>query len=294
MERNLLLVCPFLTSATTLTSLIRTSGNSSLPETHKENNKAVAEKNKRVKVAAGKNKKAAADGREAEANITRPATSSNGFDEQILAEAFNVDAETVRKLQGQNDDRGRIVRVERGLDLVVPEREEEEEERRHQVGYNGLEETICTLKLRENIADSRRADVFNPRGGRNAILAPHWNMNAHSVIYVIRGSGRLQIVGNGGRSVFNDRVQEGQLITVPQNFAVVKRAGEQGLEWVAFKTNDNAMTSPLAGRLSVLRAMPEEVLMNSYAISREDARNVKYNRDELTVFGPGSRSRERV
>lgn len=128
---------------------------------------------------------------------------------------------------------------------------------------------------------------------QNAIVAPHWNMNAHSIIYIIRGSGRIQVVGNAGRSVFDDEVRENQLLIVPQNFAIVKRAGNEGLEYIAFKTNDNAMVNPLAGRLSALRAMPEEVLMNSYQISRQEARSLKYNREELTVFGPGSRSSRR-
>lgn len=57
-------------------------------------------------------------------------------------------------------------------------REEEEEEvekekqrrtktkeREGQQG-NFLEETVCTMKLHENLADSSRADVFNPRAGR--------------------------------------------------------------------------------------------------------------------------------
>ncbi|KAI3859144.1 hypothetical protein MKW92_026405, partial [Papaver armeniacum] len=81
-------------------------------------------------------------------------------------------------------------------------------------------------------------------------------------------------------------VREGQILTVPQNFAVVKQAGSQGLEWVAFKTNDNAMISPLVGRISTRRAMPEDVLMNSYRISRDEARRLKFNREEMVVFAP--------
>ncbi|MCD7445816.1 hypothetical protein HAX54_000054 [Datura stramonium] len=251
----------------------------------------------------------------------------NGFDAEILSEAFNVDVETIRKLQGQNDERGVIVRAEE-LRLVLPEESEEEERieqqqgggvrRRGLIPLNGLEETVCSMKLRENIGRPSRSDVYNPRGGRvstvnsntlpilswlqlsaergtlyrNAIVAPHWNMNAHSIIYIIRGSGRIQVVGNTGKSVFDDEVRENQLLIVPQNFAIVKRAGNEGLEYISFKTNDNAMTSPLAGRLSVLRAMPEEVLMNSYQISRQEARSLKYNREESTVFAPGSRSRK--
>ncbi|KAI3501180.1 hypothetical protein L1887_29042 [Cichorium endivia] len=114
----------------------------------------------------------------------------------------------------------------------------------------------------------------------NAVLAPHYNLNAYSILYITSGNSRLQIFRNDGSPVFDDWVQEGQLIVVPQNFAVVKKAGEQGCEWVAFKTNDNAITSQLAGRFSFVRALPEEVLMNSYDISREQAKNLKYNRQE--------------
>lgn len=115
-------------------------------------------------------------------------------------------------------------------------------------------------------------------------MAPYWNLNAHSIIYIIRGTGRIQVVGDTGNSVFDDEVRERQMIVVPQNFAIMKKAGDQGLEYIAFKTNDQAITSALAGRLSAIRAMPEEVLMNSYQISRQEARSLKYNREETCVF----------
>ncbi|KAK4732576.1 hypothetical protein R3W88_025564 [Solanum pinnatisectum] len=243
----------------------------------------------------------------------------NGFNAEILSEAFNVDIDTIRKLQGQNEveERGVIVRAEE-LRLVLPEESEEEEEGgggRRRISRNGLEETLCTMKLRENIGNPSTCTIHVEDGSKlsivtlslflsgsnsavreepsiryNAIVAPHWNTNAHSIIYIIRGSGRIQVVGNTGKSVFDDEVREKQLLIVPQNFVIVKKAGNEGLEYISFKTNDNAMTSPLAGRLSVLRAIPEEVLMNSYQISRQEARSLKYNRDELKVFGPGSRS----
>ena len=239
----------------------------------------------------------------------------DGIDEDTLAEVFKIDRETARNLQGRDDQRGNIVQAERDIEVISPQYQGEERERQKERSANTVN-TICTLRLRENIGRSTRADVYNPRGGRistlngqdlpilnalrlsaergflyqNAIMAPHWNVNAHSIIYIIRGSGRIQVAGNAGRSMFDGQVQEGQLIVIPQNFALIKKAGSQGLEWIAFKTNDNAITSPLAGRLSAIRSMPEEVLMNSYDISREEARNLKFNREELTVFGPGSRS----
>ncbi|KAL0388431.1 UNVERIFIED_CONTAM: 11S globulin seed storage protein 1 [Sesamum radiatum] len=240
----------------------------------------------------------------------------NGFDDEILADAFGVDVQTARRLKGQDDLRGRIVRAER-FDIVLPGEEEEERwERDPYSGANGLEETLCTAKLRVNLDEPARADVYNPRGGRisslnsqtlpilswlrlsaekgvlyrNGLVAPHWNLNAHSIIYITRGSGRFQVVGHTGRSVFDGVVREGQLIIVPQNYVVAKRASpDEGLEWISFKTNDNAMTSQLAGRLSAIRAMPEEVVMTAFQVSRDEARRLKYNREESRVFSSTSR-----
>ncbi|KAL2463582.1 12S seed storage protein CRA1 [Forsythia ovata] len=121
-------------------------------------------------------------------------------------------------------------------------------------------------------------------------MAPHWHVNAHSMIYITQGSSRFQVANHQGKLVFDGEVKEGQIILVPQNFVVLKKAGKQGCEWVAFKTNDNAMTTFVAGRLSAIRAMPVEVLMNSYQISRNDAKKLKYSREELGLFGSKSRT----
>ncbi|KAL5725511.1 hypothetical protein ACHQM5_008648 [Ranunculus cassubicifolius] len=252
----------------------------------------------------------------------------NGFDEQMLAEAFGVSTETARKLRGENDRRGNIVRVENELQVIRPPRRQEEqrqqgqeqEQERQMSPPNGLEESLCNIKLRTNIDNPSRADVYNPRAGRitrvnsrklsilrlfqlnvergvlyrNALVAPHWNLNSHSVIYVTRGNARVQIVGNYQQPIYDGQLRQGQLLVVPQNFVVVKRAGDQGFEWIAFKTNDQAMTSPVAGRNSVIRALPEEILMNAFRISSEQARRLKFNRQEVELFAPNSQfSQER-
>lgn len=123
-------------------------------------------------------------------------------------------------------------------------------------------------------------------------MTPHWSTNSHSAMYVTRGSARIQVVGNNGRRVFDEDVNQGQLLVVPQNFVVVKKASNEGFEWITFKTNENAISNQLAGRLSSIRAMPIDVLTNSYGLSREDAWDLKYKREEATLFSPGSKSRE--
>ncbi|XP_050218015.1 11S globulin seed storage protein Ana o 2.0101-like [Mercurialis annua] len=254
-----------------------------------------------------------------------------GIDERMIAEAFNINTDLARKMRGENDNRGIIVSVVDDLEMLVPRRSQEEEREEQEaqamrelersrggrIRTNGVEETYCTLRLKHNINDPLRADIYNPRAGRvktlnnhnlpilrylqlsihktvlyrNAIMTPHWNINAHSIRYITRGTGRVQIVNENGNPVFDGQVREGQILTVPQNFVVITKASEGGLEWVSFKTNDNAKISQLAGRVSAIRSMPEEVVANAFQVSIDDARRLKDNRQEVTVLSPGSRSR---
>ncbi|XP_024973830.1 legumin B-like [Cynara cardunculus var. scolymus] len=128
--------------------------------------------------------------------------------------------------------------------------------------------------------------VLHPR----AIMAPYWMTNAHNIIFVTKGNMRMQIVNNEGQAVFDGVISERQLVVVPQNFAVVKQAGEQGCSWISFRTNDNAMINTLAGKTSAMRALPVDVITNAYQMSREDAQKLKYSRDEAVMLSPGSMS----
>nr|CAA54153.1 12s globulin [Avena sativa] len=179
--------------------------------------------------------------------------------------------------------------------------------------FNGLEENFCSLEARQNIGNPKRADTHNPRAGRitrlhgqnfpilnlvqmsatrvnlyqNAILSPFWNINAHSVVYMIQGHAQVQVVNNNGQTVFNDRLRQGQLLIVPQHYVVLKKAEREGCQYISFKTNPNSMVSHIAGKSSILRALPVDVLANAYRISRQEARNLKNNRgQESGVFTP--------
>ncbi|CAM0958780.1 unnamed protein product [Alopecurus aequalis] len=178
---------------------------------------------------------------------------------------------------------------------------------------NGLEENFCSLEARLNIENPKRSDTYNPRAGRithlngqnfpilnlvqmsatrvnlyqNAVLSPFWNINAHSVMYIIQGHARVQVVNNHGQTVFNDRLRRGQLLIIPQHYVVLKKAEREGCQYISFKTNPNSMFSHIAGKNSILQALPVDVLANAYRISRQEARNLKNNRgEEFGAFTP--------
>nr|XP_028962855.1 LOW QUALITY PROTEIN: 13S globulin basic chain-like [Malus domestica] len=163
---------------------------------------------------------------------------------------------------------------------------------------NGLEETFCSMRLKENIRDPSNADFYSPQAGRvsvvnsgtlpilsalrlsaehgvlynNAIYSPYWNLNANELVYVIRGNARVQVVNENGDAILDDQVNEGQVFLIPQNHAVITQAGNQGFEYISFRTNDLALINTMAGRTAVLRAIPEDVLRNAFQIDRQQVR----------------------
>ncbi|KAJ1691696.1 hypothetical protein LUZ63_015851 [Rhynchospora breviuscula] len=179
---------------------------------------------------------------------------------------------------------------------------------------NGLDEMFCTMKIRSNIDRPSQADYFNQRGSRvaivnsqklpimnivqmsatrvvlqkNMMITPYWHMNCHSLMYVTGGQGRVQVVNHRGQTVFDSQMRQGQILLIPQNFAVLKRASpNQMFHWVSFNTNHNAMISQMVGKNSVFRGMPLQVLMHSYRLSMEQARVLKFRRQhEMTILGP--------
>ncbi|CAA6655281.1 unnamed protein product [Spirodela intermedia] len=209
-----------------------------------------------------------------------------GFDDEILSEALGVSREVVRKLKSENDKRGSIIRVERGL-------QEEQED-------NGLEETLCNLRLDENIADPAKFDIYSRQGGhlttlnsqklpvlrllrlsaerghlrRNAIIAPLWHINAHSVIYAIRGTARVQISGAGQRPLFDGNLRRGQILVVPQG--TVRVGGVQDQR--------QRHGQPTRRQDIRLAGIPIGVLANSYRISEQEVRRIKFDRDDETLL----------
>uniref|UniRef100_A0A0E0D2D5 Cupin type-1 domain-containing protein n=1 Tax=Oryza meridionalis TaxID=40149 RepID=A0A0E0D2D5_9ORYZ len=171
---------------------------------------------------------------------------------------------------------------------------------KHNINKNNFK-TFCTMRVRQNIDNPNLADTYNPRAGRitylngqkfpilnlNALLSPFWNINAHSVVYITQGRARVQVVNNNGKTVFDGELRRGQLLIIPQHHVVIKKAQREGCSYIALKTNPNSMVSHMAGKNSIFRALPDDVVANAYRISREEARRLKHNRgDELGVFTP--------
>lgn len=125
------------------------------------------------------------------------------------------------------------------------------------------------------------------------MFLPHWHKSAHSILYGIRGEARVQIVDHNGRKLYDGTLGENQVLTIPQNYAAVLRAQSERFEWVSFNTHSHNDFQPLAGRTSVIRALPEEVVANMYQVSLEDAWRIKFNTPETLLRSPRRHSGRR-
>ena len=63
-------------------------------------------------------------------------------------------------------------------------------------------------------------------------------------------------MSNNDQTEMDEQVKQGDIFAMQKFFATTARAGQNGFEWVAFKTNNSPKKSPVAGYTSVLRAMP--------------------------------------
>ncbi|KAF3330990.1 11S globulin seed storage protein 2-like protein [Carex littledalei] len=90
------------------------------------------------------------------------------------------------------------------------------------------------------------------------------------VTYVVKGSGRVQVVGIDGKRVLETKVLGGQLFIVPRFFVVSKIADPEGMEWFSIIiTTPNPVFSHLAGRTSVWKAISPQVLEASFGTTSE-------------------------
>ncbi|KAL8159288.1 hypothetical protein V2J09_000825 [Rumex salicifolius] len=101
---------------------------------------------------------------------------------------------------------------------------------------------------------------------KNAVLRPQWIVNVNRIVYVTKGDGIFSVVNNKGNAVFDDIVQRGRVLGIPPGFTAAVKVGGEELEWVEMRTNDDAVSSPVDGRKSVLGVILANVLANVLTI----------------------------
>ncbi|KAL4563632.1 hypothetical protein LXL04_027677 [Taraxacum kok-saghyz] len=124
----------------------------------------------------------------------------------------------------------------------------------------------------------------------NAMCSPGFSCDsALQVTYIVRGSGRAQIVGVDGKRVLDTMVQAGNLFIVPRFFVVSKISENEGLEWFSIVTTPNPIFTHMAGRTSAWKALSPGVLQASFNVSPEVEKTFRSKRmNSEIVFAPSN------
>uniref|UniRef100_A0A5B7A9Q1 Putative glutelin type-A 3 n=1 Tax=Davidia involucrata TaxID=16924 RepID=A0A5B7A9Q1_DAVIN len=121
----------------------------------------------------------------------------------------------------------------------------------------------------------------------NAMCSPMYT--AHSEVqltYIVKGSGRIQIVGISGERVLDTEVQAGQVFVVPKFFVVATIADAEGMEFFCVITSSQPVFGQLAGATSVWKALSPVVLQASLNVTQEFAVLLSSKMKDSTILIP--------
>ncbi|KAF8730964.1 hypothetical protein HU200_016839 [Digitaria exilis] len=219
-----------------------------------------------------------------------------GFSTEFVGRAWDLTQPDAAKLVSTQPGAG-IVMVKEGHKMPEPCDGD-----RHGMVLNCLE-----APLDVDIKDGGRVVVLNTQNlplvkevglgadlvriDAHSMCSPGFSCDsAYQVTYIVRGSGRVQVVGIDGTRVLETRAEGGCLFIVPRFFVVSKIADETGMEWFSIITTPNPIFSHLAGKTSVWKAISPAVLEASFNTTPDMEKLFRSKRlDSEILFAPPSK-----
>ncbi|XP_042503153.1 cocosin 1-like [Macadamia integrifolia] len=125
----------------------------------------------------------------------------------------------------------------------------------------------------------------------NAMCAPEYSTDsAVQVFSIVKGSGRVEVVGIDSERVLDTTVKAGDLFVVPSFFVVSKIAGDEGMECFSVITTTQPNFSYLAGKTSVWTALSPQVLQASLNLTPKAVEVFTSKMSQKGIFIPAPRS----
>ncbi|XP_047960258.1 11S globulin seed storage protein Ana o 2.0101-like [Salvia hispanica] len=215
-----------------------------------------------------------------------------GFSTEFVGRAWDLDEGVVETLVGSQKGNG-IVKLDPSLKMPEPKKEH----------YNGMALNCEEAPLDVDIKNGGKVVVLNTKNlplvgevglgadlvrlDGKAMCSPGFSCDsALQVTYIVRGSGRVQVVGVDGKRVLETTIKAGDLFIVPRFFVVSKIANDEGMDWFSIITTPNPIFTHLAGRTSVWKALSPEVLQASFNVPPQVEEKFTSKRKAEEIFFP--------
>lgn len=111
-----------------------------------------------------------------------------------------------------------------------------------------------------------------------SVFGPKSCFNGDTIVYVTKGSGRVQIVGFNSSLALDADAKEGELFVVPKFFVVAIVASEEGMDFFSVSTSSRPVFDDLTGKLSAWSALSSPALQASLNV---DAEFVEYFKSKI-------------
>ncbi|KAH6755356.1 RmlC-like cupins superfamily protein [Perilla frutescens var. hirtella] len=215
-----------------------------------------------------------------------------GFSTEFVGRAWDLDEGVVQSLVGSQKGNG-IVKLDPSLKMPEPKKEH----------YDGMALNCEEAPLDVDIKKGGKVVVLNTKNlplvgevglgadlvrlDGKAMCSPGFSCDsALQVTYIVRGSGRVQVVGVDGKRVLETTIKAGDLFIVPRFFVVSKIANDEGMDWFSIITTPNPIFTHLAGRTSVWKALSPQVLQAAFNVPPEVEGKFTSKRKGEEIFFP--------
>nr|XP_043631026.1 13S globulin seed storage protein 2-like [Erigeron canadensis] len=123
----------------------------------------------------------------------------------------------------------------------------------------------------------------------NSMLAPSYVADGSvQMNYVVKGSGKIRVVGSEGKPILDSKVEEGDLFIVPQFFPSAYTADDCGMEVFSIITSSKPIFGQLAGNTSIWKALAPIVLQSTLNINQK-LEHLKWKNTVSIIIVPGSK-----
>ncbi|KAL3819503.1 hypothetical protein ACJIZ3_005408 [Penstemon smallii] len=215
-----------------------------------------------------------------------------GFSTEFVSRAWDLEESVVKTLVGNQTGKG-IVKLSPNAKMPQPNKDH----------YKGMALNCEEAPLDVDIKNGGKVVVLNTKNlplvgevglgadlvrlDGKAMCSPGFSCDsALQVTYIVRGSGRVQVVGPDGKRLLETTIKAGNLFIVPRFCVVSKISNPEGMDWFSIITTPNPIFTHLAGRTSVWKALSPQVLQAAFNVSPDVEEKFRSKRNAEEIFFP--------
>lgn len=218
----------------------------------------------------------------------------NGFSNELIAKSFHMTEDESEKLIKDQSTLNLLIKMNEGMKIPNPSRSA-----KHKLVLN-LDGGKPCVEVKNgghlSSVSSENIPLLGEVGlsanrvvlGGGSLFGPVYTADSsHQLSYVIKGSGRVQIMGLSGKVVLDTKLQEGELFFVPKFFLFVVESDEKGIELFSVKTSSKQIYGELSGgKKSIWEAMSPTILEASLNTTPDLTKTFKHKITEGAVIAP--------